>query len=50
MSGLEEARQEENTAPVFGAFPERRWFRPILVARVALAIVTCFVLGNLIYT
>jgi hypothetical protein len=40
MTGLEEARQEESMAPVFRAFLERRWFWPILVARVALAIMT----------
>ena len=50
LTGLEEAREEDRTTPVFKAFPERNWFRSILVAKIALGIVTCCVLGNLIYT
>lgn len=40
----------EREAPVFMAFPERKWFRSIALAKVALAVTTCAVLGNLIYT
>jgi hypothetical protein len=48
----QEAGYEENdhTTPLFKAFPERRWFRSIVVAKLALGIVTCSVLGNLAYT
>jgi hypothetical protein len=42
--------EAERITPVFVAFPERKWFRSIRLAKVALAIVTCAVLGNLIYT
>jgi hypothetical protein len=42
--------EAERETPVFVAFPERKWFRSIKLAKVALAITTCAVLGNLIYT
>ena len=42
--------QEEESLPSFRAFPRRKWLRPIIIARVVLAIVTCSVLGNFIYT
>lgn len=35
---------------VFKAFHEKRWWKGVVVAKVALAIVTTAVLGNLIYT
>lgn len=38
------------STPGFTAFPERKGLRKIVVARIALGIVTCCVLGNLIYT
>lgn len=43
-------REYGRMAPVFTAFAEKRWFRPILVAKIILGIVICCVLGNLIYT
>jgi hypothetical protein len=42
--------QEEESLPRFRAFPQKKWLRPITVARVVLAIVACSVLGNFIYT
>jgi hypothetical protein len=42
--------EAERETPVFVAFPERKWFRSIALAKVALAVTTCAVLGNLIYT
>jgi hypothetical protein len=47
----QEAGYEENdhTTPLFKAFPERKWFRSIVFAKLALGIVTCSVLGNLTY-
>jgi len=51
MVAREEAGPEENPSMlVFRAFPERKWFRSIVVAKIALGIVTCCVMGNLIYT
>lgn len=41
---------EEESLPSFRAFPQRKWLRPIIIARVVLAIVTCSVLGNFIYS
>jgi len=42
--------EEEESLPRFRAFPQRKWLRPIIIAKVVLAIVTCSVLGNFIYT
>ena len=42
--------QEEQYPPVFRAFPAKKWIDPITIAKVSLAIVTCSVLGNFIYT
>jgi hypothetical protein len=46
----EESDEADLSAPIFMAFPERRGLRKIVVAKIALGIVTCCVLGNLIYT
>lgn len=46
----EEEEEEDLPSPVFMAFPERKGLRKIVVAKIALGIVTCCVLGNLIYT
>ena len=46
----EQGYWDGRTPSVFMAFPERKWLRKVTVAKIALAIVTCSVLGNLIYT
>lgn len=46
----DESDEADLSAPIFMAFPERRGLRKIVVAKIALGIVTCCVLGNLIYT
>jgi hypothetical protein len=47
---LTEMYREEHSVPVFRAFPEGKWLRPIVIARFSLVIVTCAVLSNFIYT
>lgn len=39
-----------HSLPIFVAFPQTKWFRPMLAAKTILAFVCCAVLGNLIYT
>ncbi|KUJ07081.1 uncharacterized protein LY89DRAFT_789882 [Mollisia scopiformis] len=46
----ERDRDEEHIQGVFKALPRRKWLPETLLARICLAIVTCCVLGNLIYT
>ncbi|RFU30942.1 hypothetical protein B7463_g5397, partial [Scytalidium lignicola] len=46
----EQGYGDDRSPPVFMAFPERKWLQKIVVAKIALAIVTCCVLGNLVYT
>jgi hypothetical protein len=46
----EDGDEEDLSPHVFMAFPERKGLRKIVVAKIALGIVTCCVLGNLIYT
>jgi hypothetical protein len=43
-------RDQIHAPPVFVAFPQTKWFRPMLAAKTILAFVCCAVLGNLIYT
>lgn len=43
-------RDHRQAPPVFVAFPQSKWFRPVLTAKIILAFVCCAVLGNLIYT
>lgn len=45
-----EIDEEIASTPIFIAFPRSKWFNSIVIAKVALAIVTSAVLGNLIYT
>ncbi|KAL7272460.1 hypothetical protein RUND412_004727 [Rhizina undulata] len=47
---IEISNQEDQLAPAFKAFPEEKWIRSMVVAKVSLAVVTCSVLGNFIYT
>jgi hypothetical protein len=42
--------QEEESLLSFRAFPQKKWLRPVIVAKTVLVIVTCSVLGNFIYT
>jgi hypothetical protein len=50
-TSLQEQGYGDDRPPyVFMAFPERKWLGKVVVAKIALAIVTCCVLGNLIYT
>lgn len=46
----EEADENGNDITVFKAFPETRFWNSIVIAKIALGIVTVAVLGNLIYT
>jgi hypothetical protein len=46
----EESDEADLSAPIFMAFPKWRGLRKVVVAKIALGIVTCCVLGNLIYT
>jgi hypothetical protein len=46
----EEGDEEDLSPPIFMAFLERKWLRKTVVAKIALGIMTCCVLGNLIYT
>jgi hypothetical protein len=46
----EESDENGTDITVFKAFPDRRWWNSVAVAKVALGIVTAAVLGNLIYT
>lgn len=46
----EEPDAQSTDSRVFKAFPESRWWKGLVVARVALAIVALAVLGNLFYT
>ena len=46
----EESDENGNDITVFKAFPDRRWWNSIVVAKIALGIVSVAVLGNLIYT
>lgn len=49
-SPQEAGDEGDSPQPVFTAFRERKGLRKIVVAKMALGIVTCCVLGNLIYT
>jgi hypothetical protein len=42
--------QEAPLGPVFLAFPGKKWLPPMVIAKVSLAITTCSVLANFIYT
>lgn len=42
--------EENSVRATFKAFPENKWLQEGVIAKVSLAIVTCCVLGNLIYT
>jgi hypothetical protein len=46
----EESDEADLPAPIFMAFPKTSRLQKIVVAKIALGIVTCCVLGNLIYT
>jgi hypothetical protein len=46
----EQQAEDVSTHEVFKVIRERKWLRETIVAKVSLAIVTCCVLGNLIYT
>lgn len=50
MAAQEMDYEEDQSALVFKALPETKWFRSITLAKIALAVVTCSVLGNFIYT
>ncbi|CZR67268.1 uncharacterized protein PAC_17167 [Phialocephala subalpina] len=50
LSFQERAQEDITTHTVFKAFTKRKWLRGTLIAKASLAIVTCCVLGNLIYT
>lgn len=43
-------REHLHAPPVFVAFPQTKWIRPMLAAKSILGFVCCAVLGNLIYT
>jgi hypothetical protein len=45
-----EYENEHGTGEVFRAFPEKTYWKGTVVARVMLGVVSCCVLGNLIYT
>lgn len=49
-SRLEEGNRDDISPPHFVAFPERKWLRAVVVAKIALAVVTICVLVNLVYT
>lgn len=49
-TSLQQGDEEDLSPPHFVAFRDRKWLREIVVAKIALAIVTFCVLGNLIYT
>jgi hypothetical protein len=49
-TSLQQGDEEDLSPPHFVAFRDRKWLREIVVAKIALAVVTLCVLGNLVYT
>jgi len=45
----QEPNGEDHSVPIFKAFPETKWLRSIVVAKISLVIVACCVVANLIY-